>query len=126
MTESPSPVARIVEAARRIIDAVTPGEQDRSSDGRAGPIPATAPPSLRQAGDTAKRVATTAARTARRAAGRTAEPQPAEAPAREADPDVADEGWTKAQLYERAKELDVPGRSTMNKDELIAAIRQHR
>lgn len=31
---------------------------------------------------------------------------------------------SKSQLYERAKELDIPGRSKMNKDELISAIRK--
>jgi hypothetical protein len=33
------------------------------------------------------------------------------------------EEWTKAELYERAQELDVPGRSRMSKAELIAALR---
>jgi hypothetical protein len=34
----------------------------------------------------------------------------------------ADEGQTKQQLYERAKELDIPRRSAMTKDELARAI----
>ncbi len=33
------------------------------------------------------------------------------------------ESWTKDELYERAQELDVDGRSTMSKNELIAALR---
>lgn len=33
------------------------------------------------------------------------------------------EDWTKADLMGRARELDVPGRSGMTKDELIAALR---
>ncbi len=33
------------------------------------------------------------------------------------------EDWTKDELYERAQELDVDGRSEMSKDELIAALR---
>lgn len=33
------------------------------------------------------------------------------------------EEWTKDELYDRAKELDVDGRSTMTKDELIDALR---
>jgi len=33
------------------------------------------------------------------------------------------EQWTKADLYERAQELDVEGRSTMSKRELIKALR---
>ena len=31
---------------------------------------------------------------------------------------------TKAELYERAKEADLPGRSTMTKDELADALRR--
>ena len=31
--------------------------------------------------------------------------------------------WSKAELYEKAKELDIAGRSTMNKTALIKAIR---
>jgi len=34
------------------------------------------------------------------------------------------EDWTKDALYERAQELDIDGRSTMNKDELIKALRK--
>lgn len=33
------------------------------------------------------------------------------------------EQWSKADLYERAQELDIDGRSAMSKDELIAALR---
>lgn len=33
------------------------------------------------------------------------------------------EDWTVEELRERAAELDVPGRSTMTKDELIEALR---
>ena len=33
------------------------------------------------------------------------------------------EEWTKDELYERAQELDVEGRSDMSKDELIEALR---
>ncbi|WP_308918314.1 Rho termination factor N-terminal domain-containing protein [Jannaschia sp. LMIT008] len=33
------------------------------------------------------------------------------------------EDWTKDDLYDRARELDVEGRSDMTKDELIAALR---
>ncbi|AHD08513.1 DUF7218 family protein [Phaeobacter gallaeciensis] len=34
------------------------------------------------------------------------------------------EDWTKDELMERARELEVEGRSTMNKDELIKALRK--
>ena len=33
------------------------------------------------------------------------------------------EEWTKDELYERAQELDVAGRSGMTKDQLISALR---
>ena len=35
------------------------------------------------------------------------------------------EDWSKDDLYERAKELDIDGRSDMDKDELIDALRNH-
>ena len=35
------------------------------------------------------------------------------------------EDWTKDDLYDRAKELDIDGRSQMNKSELISALRNH-
>ncbi len=35
------------------------------------------------------------------------------------------EEWTKDELYERAEELDIEGRSDMDKDELISALRNH-
>lgn len=35
------------------------------------------------------------------------------------------EEWTKEELYERAKEIGIDGRSDMDKDELIEALRNH-
>lgn len=35
------------------------------------------------------------------------------------------ESWSKADLYERAQELDLDGRSTMSKQQLIRALRAH-
>ncbi|WCB94150.1 hypothetical protein DSM104299_02878 [Baekduia alba] len=35
------------------------------------------------------------------------------------------EDWTVVDLQDRAKELDIDGRSDMSKDELIAALRNH-
>lgn len=35
------------------------------------------------------------------------------------------EEWTKEELVERARELDIEGRSSMTKDELIDALRDH-
>jgi len=75
----------------------------------------------------------------RLAGGRAAAPAAAEAPPRErsakragparAAAPRADEGLasrSKQELYERAKQLDLPNRSRMSKDELIAAIRARR
>lgn len=33
--------------------------------------------------------------------------------------------WSRADLYDRAKQLEIRGRSGMGKDELIAALRNH-
>ena len=35
------------------------------------------------------------------------------------------EDWSKDELYDRAQELDIDGRSDMSKDELIEALRDH-
>jgi hypothetical protein len=35
------------------------------------------------------------------------------------------EEWTKDELYDRAKEIGIEGRSDMTKDELIDALRDH-
>ena len=35
------------------------------------------------------------------------------------------ERWTKKELYDRAAELEIDGRSKMDKDELIQALRDH-
>lgn len=45
-----------------------------------------------------------------------------ETPSRRGEPS---EDWTKGELYERARELDIDGRSSMNKAELLEAVRQH-
>jgi hypothetical protein len=35
------------------------------------------------------------------------------------------EKWSKRELYDRAKEIDIEGRSSMTKSELIGALRNH-
>ena len=35
------------------------------------------------------------------------------------------EEWTKSELYERAQEVGIDGRSSMSKSELISALRSH-
>lgn len=35
------------------------------------------------------------------------------------------EKWTKEELYHKAQEIDIEGRSDMTKDELISALRNH-
>ncbi|WP_109260057.1 DUF7218 family protein [Hyphobacterium indicum] len=35
------------------------------------------------------------------------------------------EDWSRDELYERAREIGIGGRSEMNKEELIAALRNH-
>ena len=47
-------------------------------------------------------------------------------PALAAEPDTTGEDASKQKLYEEAKKLGVDGRSSMNKDELIAALRRAR
>jgi rubrerythrin len=45
-------------------------------------------------------------------------------PYRDVEEDAEDlESWSKSELYERAQELDIAGRSSMNKDELAEAVR---
>lgn len=35
------------------------------------------------------------------------------------------EEWTRQELYDRAREVDIEGRSDMDKEELIEALRNH-
>lgn len=73
-----------------------------------------------------------AKRTAERAARRIhgSSPHPQQPPTRSSEPDEPSvphrlENRTKEQLYARAQELAIEGRSQMTKDELIEAIRSH-
>lgn len=47
----------------------------------------------------------------------------AQAPSKQGGKAPPYEEWTKDDLYERAQELDIDGRSSMTKSELIAALR---
>ncbi|SDJ32147.1 DUF7218 family protein [Salipiger marinus] len=46
-------------------------------------------------------------------------------PSRKGGGAPAYEDWTKDELYDRAREIGIEGRSDMTKDELIAALRRH-
>ena len=46
-------------------------------------------------------------------------------PSRKGGEAPAYEDWTKDELYDRAREIGIEGRSDMTKDELIAALRRH-
>ncbi|KYH44987.1 Rho termination factor [Branchiibius sp. NY16-3462-2] len=59
------------------------------------------------------RIANAAANTSRKAVGRKGGKSPSY------------EEWTKAELVQRARDLDIKGRSTMTKDDLVKALRDH-
>ncbi|MDP9022453.1 MAG: Rho termination factor N-terminal domain-containing protein [Actinomycetota bacterium] len=87
---------------------------------------ATARDATRRTATTARGAAREAAVTARDTSQETAETATSEArrtaeeASRAVGPDY--EEWTRAELYERAQELDIEGRSQMNKDELVKAL----
>jgi DNA end-binding protein Ku len=58
------------------------------------------------------------------AARKPARAEPARAPATRATGDDPLEGKSKKELYEQAKKLDLPGRSAMSREELLAALRK--
>ena len=53
-----------------------------------------------------------------------AQASPDQHPGRKGGKQPPYEDWTRDELYERAKELEIEGRSNMTKSELIAALRQ--
>ena len=87
---------------------------------RKGPGPSVKDPELYEAlrddgasKEKAARIANAAANTSRSAVGRKG--------GRSEDYD----DWTKADLQRRARELGIAGRSTMSKDQLVKALRDH-
>ena len=71
--------------------------------------------------DRAEEIAARTVNRQRREEGRT----PNESAQGTGNPNARLENRTKEELYNRAKELDISGRSSMTKDELIGAIRKH-
>lgn len=55
-----------------------------------------------------------------------AKANPDQDPSEKGGKSPAYEDWTKEELYDRAQELDIEGRSDMDKDELIKALRESR
>ncbi|MBB4302724.1 hypothetical protein GGD81_001760 [Rhodobium orientis] len=53
-----------------------------------------------------------------------AQASPSQHPSRKGGKAPPYEEWTKDELYERAQELDIDGRSDMSKSELIDALRR--
>lgn len=54
-----------------------------------------------------------------------AQADPDRNPGKKGGKSPAYEEWTKEELYERARELGIEGRSEMRKEELIDALRNH-
>ena len=54
-----------------------------------------------------------------------AQANPDRSPSKKGGKAPAYEDWSKDDLMDRARELDIEGRSSMNKDELIEALRNH-
>ena len=54
-----------------------------------------------------------------------AKANPRQHPSHKGGKSPAYEDWSKDDLYGRARELDIKGRSDMNKNDLIAALRTH-
>lgn len=147
---SMNPIRFVLGAARRVVEFVLPWDVGGNGQRPSAAIPSTAPPRLEEAGrkvhevasaaasgvsdvasQTAGAVTATVTAVRERTLGRAASggtdapdrtgPEPDAGPAPGAG--VPYEEWTKADLYQRAQELDVPGRSRMSKSELIEALR---
>ena len=147
--QSRNPIRFVLGAARRVVEFVLPWDIGGNGHRPSEAIPSTAPPRLEEAGRKVQEAASAAVSGVSGVASQTAEvvtgtltavrertmgpadarrdrsAEPTDGPAATSAPGagVAYEEWTKAELYERAQELDVPGRSKMSKTELIEALR---
>ena len=54
-----------------------------------------------------------------------AQANPSQDPSKKGGESSPYEEWTKDELYKRAQEIDIEGRSEMDKGELIKALRNH-
>lgn len=121
--------ADVACTVRRRVDSVwnTAATSTKTSAGQAS---SAVTRTAKVAGDTARQTAgQVRAETAQTvdAASKAAE-QLLDEGARAIDPDRPNPGvpygqWTKAQLYDRAQELDIDGRSSMTKKQLVSALR---
>lgn len=107
-------------AAERTVDSITRGVKETSGQARSN---------ARKASTAVRRGVAETTGQARAQAGRTVDAVTDNVEGALDDATVAADPaelstWTKAELYERAQELDVDGRSAMTKAELIRAIEQ--
>jgi len=121
--------ADVVCTVRRAVDSVwnTAATSTRTSVGQASSAVSR---TAKMAGDTARQTAgQIRAETAQTVDAATqATERLLDEGSRAIDPDRPNPGvpygqWTKAQLYDRAQELDLDGRSSMTKKQLVAALR---
>lgn len=54
-----------------------------------------------------------------------AKADPSRSPSKKGGSNPPYEDWTKDELYSRARDIGIDGRSTMTKEELISALRGH-
>jgi hypothetical protein len=118
-------------AAQRRLAHTLVGTVERQADALAETVESTSPETLREVQDAVKAEAERAQRVVERV-----EPTPAPRPgkaetgkpkAREQEPKVDRRPFEERsleELRERARELDIEGRSAMSKDELVAALRK--
>ena len=119
-------------AAQRQLAHTLVGAAERQADAVAETVESTSRETLREVHDTVKAEAERAQRVVERVEQAPApKPEKAEADkpeARRQEPKVDRRPFEERsleELRERARELDIEGRSAMSKDELVAALRKH-